>query len=112
MAPHPSSGHFWNGAPRLRTYEAARTGQRSPKIRHLRTYRLPTVLLTACFQYVACGLYIALPYASLAGMAAMQSIATTTDGLQDREISAAEVHGVYAKWTHGGRTGRGTKGAL
>ena len=27
--------------------------------------------------------------------------ATTTDDLQDREISAAEIHGVHAKWAYG-----------
>jgi hypothetical protein len=31
-------------------------------------------------------------------MAAMQNIATTTDDLQDREINAAEIHGVHPKW--------------
>jgi hypothetical protein len=31
---------------------------------------------------------------SMAGMAAMQSITTTTDDLENREISPAEIHGV------------------
>jgi hypothetical protein len=31
------------------------------------------------------------------GMVAMQSIATTTDDLKDREINAGEIHGVHPK---------------
>jgi hypothetical protein len=42
----------------------------------------------------------------------MQSIATTTDDLQDRQISAAEIHGVYAKWAYGGGAGRGAEEAF
>jgi len=42
----------------------------------------------------------------------MQSIATTTDDLKNREISAAEIHGVYPKWTYGGGAGRGAEGAF
>jgi hypothetical protein len=41
----------------------------------------------------------------------MQSIATTTDDLEDREISAAEIHSVYPKWSHGGGAGHGAEGA-
>ena len=32
----------------------------------------------------------------------MQNIATTTDDLENREINAAEIHGVYPKWAYGG----------
>ncbi len=38
--------------------------------------------------------------------------ATTTDDLQDREISAAEIHGVHAKWADGGGASRGADGAF
>jgi hypothetical protein len=51
---------------------------------------------------IACGLRIAFALASLAGMVAMQSIATTTDDLENREINAAEIHGVHPKWAYGG----------
>jgi hypothetical protein len=37
-----------------------------------------------------------------AGMAAMQNIATTSDDLENREIDAAEIHGVHPKWAYGG----------
>ena len=63
-----------------------------PKIRHLRKSRHPDDALTACFQYVACGLWIAF-YVS-GRIAAMQSIAMTTDDIENREISAAEIHGL------------------
>jgi hypothetical protein len=49
---------------------------------------------------------------SVAGMGAMQSIATTTDDLKNREISAAEIHGVYAKWADGGGARSGAGGAF
>ena len=42
----------------------------------------------------------------------MQSIATTTDDLENREINAAEIHGVHAKWAYGGDAGPGAEGAL
>jgi hypothetical protein len=45
-------------------------------------------------------------------MAAMQSIATTTDDLENREISASEIHGIYPKWAYGGGAGRGAEGAF
>jgi hypothetical protein len=45
-------------------------------------------------------------------MAAMQNIATTTDDLENREINAAEIHGVHAKWAYGGGAGPGAEGAL
>jgi hypothetical protein len=41
----------------------------------------------------------------------MQTIATTTDDLENREISAAEIHGVYPKWAYGGGAGRGAEEA-
>ena len=50
--------------------------------------------------------------ASLAGMAAMRSIATTTDDLENREIDAAEIHGVHPKWAYGGGAGPGAEGAF
>ncbi len=52
-------------------------------------------------------------------MAAMQSIATTetwakhtTDDLEDREISAAGIHGFYPKRAYEGGAGRGAEGAF
>jgi hypothetical protein len=42
----------------------------------------------------------------------MQSIATTTDDLENREIIAAEIHGVYLKRAHGGGAGPGAEGAF
>ncbi len=47
-----------------------------------------------------------------AGMAAMQNIATTTDDLENREINAAEIHGVHAKRAYGGGAGPGAGGAF
>ena len=47
-----------------------------------------------------------------AGMAAMQNIATTSDDLENREINAAEIHGVHPKWAYGGGAGAGTEGAF
>jgi hypothetical protein len=46
------------------------------------------------------------------GMVAMQSIATTTEDLKDREINAGEIHGVHPKWAYGGGADSGTEGAL
>jgi hypothetical protein len=52
-------------------------------------------------------------------MAAMQRIATTetwakhtTDDLEDREISAAGIHGFYPKWAHESGAGRGAEEAF
>ncbi len=45
-------------------------------------------------------------------MTAMQSIATTTDDLENREISAAEIHGVNPKWAYGGGAHPGAEGAF
>jgi len=42
----------------------------------------------------------------------MQSIATTTHDVEDREISAAEIHGVHPQWAYGGGARRGTEGAF
>jgi hypothetical protein len=42
----------------------------------------------------------------------MQSIATTTDDLQNREIDASEIHGVYPQWAYGVGARSGAKGAL
>jgi hypothetical protein len=41
----------------------------------------------------------------------MQSIATTTDDFENREINAAEIHGVHPKWAYGGGAGPGAEGA-
>ena len=41
----------------------------------------------------------------------MQSTAATSNDFENREISAAEIHGAYPKWAHGGGAGRGTQGA-
>ena len=75
--------------------------------------------LIPCFQCVACGLRIALPLAPATAMAAMQRIATTetwakhtTDDLEDREISAAGIHGFYPKREYEGGAGRGAEGAF
>ena len=46
------------------------------------------------------------------GVVAMQSIVTTTDDLENREIDAAEIHRVHAKRTYGGGAGPGAEGAL
>jgi hypothetical protein len=46
------------------------------------------------------------------GIVAMQSIATTTDDLKDREINAEEIHGVHPKWGYGGAADPGTEVAL
>ena len=46
------------------------------------------------------------------GMVAMQSIATTTDDLENRKINAAEIHRVDAEWAYGGNSGPGAEGAL
>ena len=45
-------------------------------------------------------------------MVAMQSTATTTDDLENREIRAGEIHGVHAKWAYGGGACLGAEGAL
>ena len=52
-------------------------------------------------------------------MAVMQRIATTetwakhtTDDLEDREISAAGIHGFYPKRAYGSGAGRGAEGAF
>jgi len=76
------------------------------------TYRSFVILqlcLIPCFQCVACGLRIALPLAPVTVMAAMQRIATTenrakhtTDDLEDREISAAGIHGFTLSGRYGG----------
>ncbi len=50
------------------------------------------------FNMFHCGPCIAFPLACWPGMVAMQSIATTTDDLKNREINAAEIHGVHPKW--------------
>jgi len=50
----------------------------------------------------------------------MQRIGTTatcarqniSDDVQDREISAAEIHGLFRKWSYGGGACRGIEGAL
>jgi hypothetical protein len=45
-------------------------------------------------------------------MAATQSITTTTNDLENREISAAEIHGICPKWAYGGGAGRGAEEAF
>jgi hypothetical protein len=45
-------------------------------------------------------------------MAAMQSIATIADDLENREISVAGIHSVYAKWAYGGGARSGVEGAF
>ena len=46
------------------------------------------------------------------GMVAMQSIATTTDDLENRELNAAEIHVVHTKWAYGGGAYLGVEGAF
>src|SRR6266446_1549387 len=36
----------------------------------------------------------------------------TTDDLEDREISAAEIHGLHPQWAYGDGARRGTEGAF
>jgi hypothetical protein len=67
--------------------------------------------LAACFQIVACGLWIAFPYVSGRNGGKAEHL-TTTDDLENREISAAEIHGIYPKWAYGGGAGRGAKEAF
>jgi len=45
-------------------------------------------------------------------MVAMQSIATTTDDFENREINAAKIHGVHPKWAYRGGAGPGAEGAF
>jgi len=45
-------------------------------------------------------------------MVAMQSIATTTDDLENREINGGEIHGVHTKWAYGDGADPGTEGAF
>ena len=45
-------------------------------------------------------------------MAEMQNIATTTDDVENREINAAAIHGVHAKWAYGGGAGSGGEEAF
>jgi hypothetical protein len=42
----------------------------------------------------------------------MESVATTTDNLENRKISAAEIDGVYTQWAYEGGTSRGPEGAF
>jgi hypothetical protein len=42
----------------------------------------------------------------------MESVATTTDNLENRKISAAEIDGVYPQWAYEGGTSRGPEGAF
>ena len=42
----------------------------------------------------------------------MQNIATTTDDREDREINAAEIHGVHPEWAYGGGAGSGAEEAF
>ena len=37
---------------------------------------------------------------------------TTSDDLENREISAAEIHRIYPKWAYGSGGGRGTEEAF
>jgi hypothetical protein len=37
---------------------------------------------------------------------------TTTDDLENREISAPKTHGIYPKWAYGGGGGRGAEEAF
>jgi hypothetical protein len=42
----------------------------------------------------------------------MQSIATTTDDLENRELNAAEISGVHTKWAYGGGAGPRAEGTV
>jgi hypothetical protein len=73
------------------------------------------VLSNPMFPMCCIGVSIALPITSVArvaGMAAMRSIATTTDELENREISVAEIHRLYPKWAYGGGAGCRAEGAF
>jgi hypothetical protein len=82
-----------------------------PNIRHLPKYRHPPVPLASCFQCVTYGLWIAFPYVSGRNGGEAEYL-TTIDDLENREISAAEIHGIYPKWAYGGGAGRGAEQAF
>ena len=42
----------------------------------------------------------------------MQSIATTTHDVENREINTAELDGVHSKWASGGGAGPGAEAAF
>ena len=71
----------------------------SPKNRHFPKPRDPTTasnrLFSICFILTSV-LHFHLRY--WLGMEATQSIATTTDDLENREINAAEIHGVHRRF--------------
>jgi hypothetical protein len=48
----------------------------------------------------------------LTSVAGMAEYLTTTDDLENREISAAEIHGIYPKWAYGGGAGCGAEEAF
>ena len=58
------------------------------------------------------GLCIALPLASLAGDGGNAEHRDTTDDLENREISAAEIHRVNPKWAYGRGARPGAEGAF
>jgi hypothetical protein len=68
--------------------------------------------LTACFQYVTRWPLHCIFSCFSRPDGAMQSIATTTDDLENREISAAEIHGLYLKWAYGGWADAGAEAAF
>jgi hypothetical protein len=65
--------------------------------------------LTPCFQCVACGLWIAVTQISAGGMAEHYD---DNHDLENREIIAADTHGIYPKWAYGGGAGHGVEEAF
>jgi len=48
----------------------------------------------------------------LANPGQFSRVPKTTDDLENREISAAEIHGIYPKWAYGSGGGRGVEEAF
>jgi hypothetical protein len=77
-----NSGHV-KGVVRARMLKSTVLLSNSRKFGTCRSFVIQALPLSVCFQWVACGLWIALPVMSLAGMPAMLSIATTTDDIEN-----------------------------
>jgi hypothetical protein len=58
------------------------------------------------------GICIALPLVSVAGDGGNAEHRDTTDDLENREISAAEIHGVDPNWAYGRGARPGAEGAF
>ena len=83
--------------------------------REFGTCRNPVIQLMvpgACFQYVACGLCIAPELVSLAEDGGNAEHRDDNHDLEDREVTAAEIHGVYREWAYGCGADPGAGGAF